>query len=345
MKSAVLAEPNVIEIQQQPDPVPREDQVLIRVRAVGICGSDTHYFAGWRDHEPSTVYPFVLGHEFAGEVAALGSDVEGVEEGMRVLCAPDLPCGSCEWCKKGKKNICPNVRFAGSGGVNGCLSEYYTVHHSQLHPIPDSLGFAEATLSEPLAIGLHIIDNLIAPAEGEDFAVIGAGPIGLVSAFGARLRGAGEVLVSDRIRERTEAAVRYGAGHVCLVGNESDFEDFVSDRTGGRGVDAVVEAGGEKGSITQAPRLACIHGRVVIEGIPPDGYASFDVDAARRRELEVVFGRRSLNKTDEALDLIASGEFDAEGMITHEFPLEGTQDALECCRDYRDGVLKAVVFP
>ncbi len=345
MKSAVLVEPNRIEIRDQARPEPGPGQVLVRVRAVGVCGSDTHYFAGWRDHESGTIYPFVLGHEFAGDVAQLGAGVDDVAEGQRVLCAPDLPCGTCEWCVRGEKNVCPNVQFAGSAGVMGCLSEYYLVARSQLHPIPDSITYARATLCEPLAIGLYIIDNLVKPRGGESYAVIGAGPIGLVSAFCARLRNAGAVYVSERIGPRADAALRYGATEICRVEDEDDFENFIDAATGHNGVDVVIEAGGESGSILQAAKLSRIHGLVIIEGIPPAGEVPFAVDAARRRELNVIFGRRSLDKTDEALELIETGRFDADGMITHEFPLREAQKAFECTRDYRDGVIKAVIYP
>ncbi len=345
MKTALLTRTNRVELRETPIPEPGPGEVLLRVRAVGICGSDTHFFAGLRDHEPDTTYPFVLGHEFAGEVAQAGPGAESFQSGTRVLCSPDLPCGKCEWCARGEENVCPDVRFCASGGVPGCLSEYRVVHNSQLHPIPDTMTFAEATLCEPLAIGLHIIDNLVRPEGGESFAVIGAGPIGLVSAFCARRRGAGEVYVSDRIRTRTEAAMSYGASKTHPAESDTDFAEFIDSETGARGVDVVIEAGGENSSITQAPHLARIHGLVIIEGIPPAGEALIPVDAARRKELKMIFGRRSLNKTHEALDLIGSGGFDARAMITHEFPIEETQKAFELCRDYRDGVIKAIVFP
>ena len=318
--------------------------MLVRVRAVGLCGSDTHYFAGRRDHEPQTVYPFVLGHEFSGEVAELGKGVKGIKQGARVGCAPDLPCGKCEWCRKGERNVCPNVRFAGSGGVEGCLAEYYLVHESQLHPIPDALGFAEATIAEPLAIGLHIVDNLVRPAGGESYAVIGAGPIGLVTVFAARRARAGRILVADRLPERLDAAGKLGADDACLVPGK-DFTEFVRAATGGRGADVAVEAAGEVETIEQVFHLVAVHGLVIIEGIPDKSHAPVNVDVARRREMRVIFGRRSLGKTDEALALVASGEFDAGVMITHRFPLEEAQTAFEHARDYKDGAIKVVVEP
>ena len=344
MKTAVLVGPNRIEIQEGPIPEPGPGEVLIRVRAVGICGSDTHYFAGRRDHEAQTVYPFVLGHEFAGEVAGVGEEVDGVEIGARVACAPDRPCGECEWCRKGEVNVCPNVRFAGSGGVPGCLAEYYPVRPSQLHPLPDSLGFAEATLAEPLAIGLHIVNNLIHPTGGESYAVIGAGPIGLVTVFAAKRCDASTVYAADKNVERLDAARALGADRTCLV-PQQDFASFVSEHTAGRGVDVAVEATGELDAIEQLAQLPRIHGLAIIEGIPPANKAMFDISAARRRELTTISGRRSLGTVDRALELVASGEFNAGLMLTHRFALEQTQHAFEYARDYSDGVIKAIVTP
>lgn len=344
MKTAVITEPNQIQIQDSPQPSHGPEEVLIRVRAVGICGSDTHYFAGMRDHEDSTVYPFVLGHEFAGEIADTGADVLGYEEGQRVACAPDLPCGNCEWCKKGEFNVCPNVKFAASSGIRGCLSEYYVVHQTQLHPIPDSISFGEATLAEPLAIGLHIVDNLVQPSGGESYAIIGAGPIGLVTTFVAGLRQGSDILVSEKRPERLAAAEEYGATGTCLISDEP-FDDFVARETGDRGTDVAVEAAGDLDAVEEVARLACIHGTVVVEGIPEAGHAQVDINAARRRELEVHFGRRSLHKTDEALELIGGDRFDGDVMITHKFPLEETQVAFEHTRDYKDGVIKAIIEP
>ena len=344
MRTAVLVEKNHIEVQDRPVPEPGRGEVLIRVRAVGICGSDTHYFAGLRDHETQTVYPFVLGHEFSGEVAGLGEGVSGIEIGERVLCAPDRSCGECEWCRKEELNVCPNVRFAGSGGVIGCLSEYYLVQESQLHPISDELGFAEATLAEPLAIGLHMVDNLIAPKGGETYAVVGAGPIGLCATFAARRRDAAAIYVADLLPNRLGAARKLGAQATCLA-SENDFVEFVREQTGGRGVDVAVEAAGDVEAIRQVVPLAAIHGLALVEGIPASGQVVFDVDLARRRELRMVFGRRSLGKTDEALELLEEGTFDASVMLTHEFSLDETQEAFEYTRDYRDGVIKAIVRP
>jgi len=344
MQTAVLTAPNRIEIRDEPVPEPGRGEVLVRVRAVGVCGSDTHYFAGRRDHEPQTVYPFVLGHEFAGEVTALGPGVSGVRTGSRVYCEPDRPCGTCEWCERGEANVCPHVRFAGSGGVRGCLSQYYVVSEAQLLPLPEGVTFEQATLAEPLGIGLHIVDNLVRPSGGETYAVIGAGPIGLVTVFAARLRGASMVCAADRLQCRLEVARRMGADHTCLV-PEEDFTRFVLERTQGRGVDVAVEAAGELDAIEELTRLPRIHGLAIIEGIPPASTVGIDLAAARHKELRIICGRRSAHKSSEALRLIGTGEFDTSLMITHRFPLEQAQKAFELTRDYSGGVVKAIVLP
>ncbi|MGD2176127.1 MAG: alcohol dehydrogenase catalytic domain-containing protein, partial [Candidatus Brocadiaceae bacterium] len=184
MRSAQLVGPSQIDVREAPVPEPGPEEVLIRVRAVGICGSDVAIFRG--ELQAETSYPYVLGHEFSGEVAAVGSQVADIEVGDRAACAPDRPCGNCEWCRKGETNVCPSVRFAASHGEPGCLCDYYVVHASQVHPIGDSVGFAEAALCEPTAIGLHVVENLVQPEGGETYAIVGAGPDGLTILWAAR---------------------------------------------------------------------------------------------------------------------------------------------------------------
>jgi L-iditol 2-dehydrogenase len=313
---------------------------MIRIRAVGICGSDVHFFVGRLQKEVS--YPTVVGHEFAGEIAALGPGVQGLQVGMRVACAPDKPCGECEWCLKGEGNVCPNVRFAASHGYPGCLADYYVVHASQVYPIADSVGFVEASICEPMAIGLHVVENIAKPSGGETYAIMGAGPDGLTIMTAALVNGASAVYVSDLVPERLEAARKMGAAAVCNSGNE-DFEEFVLDRTNGRGVDVAVEAAGAVPTVQQVFRVGAIHGKGVVLGIPPADTIPLDTTAARRRELTVTWARRTVGKYGRALDLIEEGSLATDVVITHRFPFEQTQQAFECVRDRRDGVLKAVI--
>jgi len=340
MRVAQLVDAEVIEITEMRVPEPGPGQVLVRVRAVGVCGSDVSIFRG--NFQAETRLPYVLGHEFSGEVAALGPGVQQLELGQRVACRPDRPCGECEWCKKGETNVCPNVRFAASHGIPGCLCDYYVVDAEQVLLMGDSVGFAEASICEPTAIGLHIIENLVKPTGGETYAIIGAGPDGLTTLFAARQNGASRILSSDLMPERLEAASKMGADATCNAG-EQNFVDFVMDNTDGRGVDVAIEATGAVPAIQQVYEVTCIHGKAVILGIPPTDVVEVNCTAARRKELTVTSARRTVGKYRRALDFIESGELPTDVLITHRFPFEQTQTAFEYSRDRRDGVLKPVI--
>jgi L-iditol 2-dehydrogenase len=341
MRCSVLVGPSRLELQEVPIPEPGPQEALVRVKAVGVCGSDLHFFVGRL--QAGTSYPLIMGHEFSGEVAALGPGVAGVEVGTRVACAPDRPCGSCEWCLRGEANVCPNVRFAASHGEPGCLSDYYVVGADQLYPIADSVGFDQAALCEPLAIGLHIVENLARPAGGETYAIMGAGTDGLAVLFAALRNCASAAFVSDLIPQRLEAARKLGANDTCNAGRE-DFVQFVLDRTEGRGVDVAVEAAGAVPAIQQVFRAACIHGTAIVMGIPPVDMVEMDLTAARRRELTFIACRRTVDKYGRALELIERHQLDTDILITHRFPLEQAQQAFECARDRADGVIKPVIL-
>lgn len=342
MEAALLVGPERMEIRQVSVPEPGRGEVLMRVKAVGICGSDLHFFAGRL--QEGTSFPLVLGHEFAGEVAATGSGVKDVTVATRAACAPDRPCGRCEWCRKGDRNVCPNVRFAASHGEPGCLCQYYVVHTSQLYPIADSVTFEQAALFEPMATGLHIVENLVKPKGGETYAIMGAGPDGLTALCAARHNGASAVYVSDLVPERLQAARKMGADDTCDAARE-DFVQFLLDRTQGRGVDVAIEAAGAVPAIQQVFHATAIHGRAVILGIPPQDKVEVDLTAARRRELTVIAARRTVGKYARALQFIETGRLDTSVIITHRFPLEGAQQAFECVRDRKQGVVKAMVIP
>jgi L-iditol 2-dehydrogenase len=236
------------------------------------------------------------------------------------------------------------VRFAASHGEPGCLCDYFVAGVAQLYPIEDSVQFEEAALFEPMATGLHIVENLARPTGGESYAILGAGPDGLTALCAALQNGASAIYVSDLVPERLEAAAALGATAACNAG-EQDFAAFVRERTSGRGVDVAIEAAGAVPAIQQTFHLAAIHGTAVVLGIPPADELMLDLTAARRRELTFIAARRTVGKYERALELIADGSLDTDVMITHRFPLEETQRAFECARDRADGVVKAMILP
>jgi L-iditol 2-dehydrogenase len=236
------------------------------------------------------------------------------------------------------------VRFAASHGEPGCLSEYYAVHAGQLYPIAQSVEFEEAALFEPMATGLHIVENLVKPEGGESYAIMGAGPDGLTALCAARHNGASAVYVSDLVPERLQAALKMGADEVCDARGQ-DFVEFLLERTQGRGVDVAIEAAGAVPAIQQVFLATAIHGRAVVLGIPRQDRVEINLTAARRRELTFIAARRTVGKYPRALEYIQKGWLDAEVMITHRFPLDRVQEAFELVRDRRDGVLKAMIVP
>ncbi len=342
MARMMLVAPGRMVPDQGSVPQPGRDDVLLKILAVGVCGSDLKQFEGHL--QSGTDYPLLLGHEFTGRIVECGCDVKGFDVGDLVACAPDRPCEACEWCRKGESNVCPNVRFCAAEGVPGVLSEYYVAHMSQLYAIPDSLDPVHAVLFEPFAVGLHAVETLIRPTGGESYAVIGCGVVGLSMLTAARLHDAGPIFASDLTLERTQTASRLGTAAVCHAATD-DFEKFVLDQTDGRGVDVVLEAGGTPEATLQSFRLAAIHGKVVIEGIPYVDVVPIDMTVARRRELQIVFGRRSIRKDARALQLMAEGAMSSDVVKTGIWPLEQAQAAFECARDRLDGVIKAVVVP
>jgi L-iditol 2-dehydrogenase len=342
MRVALLVGAGQIAIEQAAVPQPGPGQVLLRVRAVGVCGSDLKYFKGHL--QPGTDYPLLLGHEFTGQFVNVGPGVADWKPGDRVACAPDRPCGACEWCRKGAVNVCPNVRFAASEGVPGCLSDYYVADTSQLYAIPENLDVADAVVFEPLAIALHCVENLVKPQPGQTCAIIGCGTIGLTMLEIARLHGVQTIYAADLTQDRIDAAARLGATGVCNA-TDDDFEQFVMDSTDGRGVDIVLEAAGQEPAILQAFRLACVHGRVLIEGIPYVDVVPVDMTAARKKELRIVVGRRSCHMDGRALELLADGTVDVATYSGHKWPLDQAQDAFAAARDRTGGVIKSIITP
>jgi L-iditol 2-dehydrogenase len=342
MMRMMLVGPSRMEPEQVPVPTPGTDDVLLKIHAVGVCGSDLKQFEGCM--QPGAGFPLLLGHEFTGQIVECGRNVRGFAAGDFVACAPDRPCGACEWCRKGEANVCPNVRFCAALGVPGVLSEYYVANASQLYAIPAPLDPVHAVLFEPFAVGLHAVETLVRPTGGETYAVIGCGVVGLSMLAAARLNGAGRIFASDLTIERVQVASRLGADAVCHAATD-DFERFILDHTDGRGVDVVLEAGGTPEATLQSFRLAAIHGHVVMEGIPHADLVPIDTAAARRRELQVHFGRRSTNMDARALDLMAGGAMSADHVKLGRWPLDQAQAAFECARDRLDGVIKAAVTP
>lgn len=342
MQSAQLVAQRTIELRNMPDPPdPGPGEVTVRVRAVGICGSDMHYYLEGGCAGYPAQYPSVLGHEPAGEVVAVGAEVEDVAAGARVAIEPAITCGRCEFCRAGRHNLCETVVFMGGLQTPGLLREYATIPAGNAVAIPAGMSYPAATVVEPLAVILHALELTHLEA-GETVAVMGAGPIGLLAAAVARLAGAGRVIIADRIGLRLALAREMGADLAVDISRESVVEAIL-DSTGGKGAHLIIDAAGKPDSLNPALRAVRAGGRVVLIGIPSDTITGVDLHAAMHREAAIYTLKRSNHNDHAAIQLIESGKIAADKLVTHRFPLPHADRAFSTIADYADGVAKAVV--
>lgn len=341
MKAVRLHSPRDMRLDDIPAPEPRAGEALIRVRALGVCGSDVHYYVDGRIGDDVAPLPYILGHELSGEIVALGSGAEGPPVGTRVAVDPAIPCGLCEVCLDGNPHCCPSVRFPGSPPVQGALSELYAHPARLCVPLPDGLDFEEGAMLEPLGVAIHAI-TLTKIKPGDSVAILGAGPIGLLILQLALNCSVRSVYVSEPIPERRALAASLGARAVCdpQVQNPAAW---LHERTKGRGVDAVVEAAWGEEAVGQAVEMVRPCGRVVLVGIPRKDACAFPANAARRKGLTLLFSRRMRAVYPRAIALAERGAVGLKTLITHRFGLERAGDAFDLVASRRDGVCKAMI--
>jgi L-iditol 2-dehydrogenase len=344
MKAALLTGIRQVEIREIPEPeLSRDSDVLVRVVAAGVCGSDVHYYAEGRIGDQVVSYPFVVGHECAGTVEKAGPSVRRLKPGDRVAVDPAVVCGACDQCLAGRPNTCRRLLYLGTPGqLSGVFCERLVMPEDNCHRLPPGVSLEEGALVEPLSIAVHGLRLAGEPAP-ETIAILGAGPIGLSVLLAARAFGVGAVYVTDRIDDRVDVARQAGAS---WAGNP-DREDVVARITGfaPRGLDAVFECCGDQSALSQAVDLLRPGGRLLIIGIPSGDRVSFDAHTLRRKELSIHHVRRQRFRVREAIDLIKNGQADVRFMATHRFALEETRRAFDLAAGYHDGVLRAIICP
>ena len=343
MKALVLHGIRDLRVDEVPKPKPGPGQVLTRVRAVGLCGSDVHYYTHGRIGDQVVRKPMIVGHEGAGEVAALGPGVTDLKVGQRLALEPALSCGRCEYCITGRPNLCPKVRFCSTPPIDGLMCEFAVLERHQCVPIPDAMTWDEAAMLEPLQVGVHAV-NLAQVRPDETVAVVGAGCIGLGCMEMARVAGAGRILVTDKLNYRLKLARQLGADETINVDQE-DPAEAVARLTDGRGADLVFECTNRAAGAPQAWSLAGIGGRVIMVGIPEEDEIVLDAHQSRRKELSVQYVRRSRHACRQAIDLVTSKRVDVARWVTHRVKLARAAKAFDLVANYADGVLKAVILP
>jgi L-iditol 2-dehydrogenase len=349
MLAARLYGPRDVRVDEIPlPPAPGPGEVLLRVRAVGVCGSDLHTYTDARIGDTRVQSPLVLGHEFGGEVLAVGPDtLDGLGAplmpGQRVAVDPATPCGHCEMCEAGHPNLCHRLHFCGLWPDDGALREQMIVQGHTCFPIPDAISDAEAALLEPLGVALHAVD-LGKLKVARSVAVLGCGPIGLLIIRLARLSGADPLYAFDCFSWRAQAALAWGATAAWTV-DAGDPVKTIERETAGRGVDVVFEAAWADHSIAQAAEMARLGGRLVLVGIPSDDELKMRHSAARRKGLTIMMARRMKHTYPRAIRLAAShaDHIDLNALVSHRFPLREANRAFALNAAYEDNVHKVII--
>jgi len=331
-----------MEMRIVPDPLLAKDtDVLIKMKVIGVCGSDVHYYKAGKIGSQTVKYPFPVGHEGAGEVVKVGRKVKRVRAGDRIAIEPAMPCWECDQCKAGRPHTCRKLRFLGCPGqADGCLSEYIVMPESSCYPIPEHMTFDEAAISEPLAIGLYAF-NLSKATKDMKIGILGFGPIGTSVLLSAKAKGARQLYVTDKIDERLEIGRKNGA---LYAGNpaQTDIVEEIGAREPGL-LDVIFECCGQQEAVDQAIELLKPGGKLMLIGIPEFQRLSFPVDKMRRKELVIQNVRRQNETLDEALEILASRQVDVSFMATHRFSFNDTKAAFDLVSEYKDGVMKAMV--
>ena len=329
MKSVRLHGVGDLRIHDEAIPEAGEGQKLVCVTSVGVCGSDLHWFSEAGIGDAQLKHPLVLGHEFAGVT----------EDGQRVAVDPAIPCGDCEFCKEGHPNLCDHLIFAGHDKTDGGLREWISWSEKSLIPIPDSLSDADGAMLEPLGIAIHSVDlGKLKP--GMTVGVFGCGPIGLLIIQMAKVSGVANIIATDQLTHRAEAAQRFGASKAYLAGDDSRLSQ-IEAATNGRGVDVSFEAAGAQEAVDDAVAAVRPGGKVILAGIPGDDRTSFSASIARRKGLTIKLVRRMKHTYPRAIELVSKGLVDVRSLVTHRFTLEEAREAFAVA-ERREG-LKVIV--
>lgn len=342
MKAAVLVDKRKFQVMDIPQPTPEHDgDVLLKVEAVGVCGSDLHYYLNGKIGSQKVNFPFIIGHECAGTVI----DYKGqcsLKKGQVVAIDPAISCMNCDQCKEGREHTCRNLIFLGCPNqAEGALREYIVMPQRCLYPtaLPAEL----AVLAEPLSIALHAI-KLAGGVSGKDIAVLGTGPIGLSVLLASKVYNRRQAFATDLIDSRLRIAEEKGKADIVLNPTKSDIVGEFFKKLP-LGLDLVFECAGKQEAIDQAIELLKPGGKLILIGIPEEEEISIRIDLARRKELSMINVRRQQGCVSEAVRLLESGDIDAGFMITHRFSLEDTPKAFDLVAGYKDGIIKALIRP
>jgi L-iditol 2-dehydrogenase len=335
-RAAVLYAAGDLRIEDRAVPEPGAREVLVEIAAVGVCGSDVHYYEHGRIGSFVVREPMVLGHESSGRVVALGAGTSRHAVGDRVTLEPGVPCGSCRECRAGRYNLCRDVRFFATPPIDGAFAKYVTIHEDFAFALPESVSDEAGALMEPLSVGVWACQKAEVSA-GDRVLVTGAGPIGLLAAQCARAFGATEITVTDVNPNRLAVAERTGATRTINVAEEP-LEDS------GLEADALIECSGHPGSLKAGIAALRPAGTAVLVGMGPEEEGVVPLSLIQNRELWLTGTFRYANTYPTAIALVAGGRVDVEAIVTGRYGLDDAEAALRAGRE-DPGAVKVMVVP
>ncbi|WP_422124350.1 zinc-binding dehydrogenase [Planococcus sp. X10-3] len=338
MKAVYIEDAYKVVVREVEIPAVKDNEVVIKVKTAGICGSDIHTYKGLH---PFRKPPVIIGHEIAGEIVEVGNEVTKFHVGDRVTVEPQVGCGQCEYCLNGNVNLCKSRTAPGLGGWYGTMAEYFVTPEQTVFKLPDTLSFEDGVLVEPLAVGVHAVrkGNI---GIGDKVAILGAGPIGLLAMTAANAAGATTTLVTDILEYALEGATKMGATHAFNINKKSDWVSEAKDLAGGE-FDVILVAVGIPGIIDQALSLLRKGGRIVTIAMF-NGDQTFNIHNLQNQEKEIV-GCMTYNREDTltAIDLLASGKINTNAIISHRLSYEEAGHGFEIVEKKEDSSLKVIV--
>ena len=342
MKSLALTGLKHLEFIDVPQPEIAEDSdVLLKLAAVGVCGSDIHYYETGRVGSQAVTYPYIIGHECSAIVAQIGKAVKNIKVGDKVAVEPTVVCHKCDQCRMGRENTCRNIKFLGTPGQgDGCLCEYMVMPAENCFVVTDKLSLVQAALCEPFSIGIYSVKQGQGPYSHK-IAILGSGPIGLSCMTAAKIQGVKKIYMTDKLDYRLAVTTQHGAD---WTGNP-DREDIVQQisKFEPGGVDVVYECAGQQSTLDEGVELLRPGGRLVIVGIPREDRISLSIDKVRRKEIMIINIRRQNRCIEDAVKFLMAGRANLDYMVTHKFAFKDSAKAFELVAGYKDGVIKAMI--
>ncbi len=341
MKTAVMLGIGKMGFEERDIPKVKDNEVLVKLEYVGICGSDLHYYETGAIGDYVVKPPFVLGHEPGGTVVEVGKDVKHLKAGDRVALEPGKTCGHCEFCKTGRYNLCPDVVFFATPPIDGVFQEYVAHEADLCFKLPDNVSTMEGALIEPLAVGFHAAMQGGAGA-GQTAVVMGAGGIGLVTMMALKAMGVSKVYVVDIMEKRLKKALELGADGV-INGSRDDAVEEIRRLTDGRGCDLAVETAGTQITTVQTVHMAKKGAVIVLVGYSKSGEMTLPMSLALDKELTFKTVFRYRNIYPMAIDAVAGGKVNLKGIVTNVYELDDAQKAMDDSVNYKADIVKAVI--